>query len=136
MIGTTVGVGIALRRCLMRALVTKRYVAPHFVKRQHRDFARHWPHYCALLDHCWLYLASHGTVQLLAESTAAADRSIVAAGSSPASPLHANLTVHLPDAYDAFLATRYFGFVCVSVCMSVCLCQHVCILSIVTQSQL
>lgn len=104
MIGTTVGVGIALRRCLMRALVTKRYVAPRFVKRQHRDFARYWQRYCSAVDRCWLYHASHGQVRLVAETRGTALD--VADVDSPDALPPANVSVLLPDLFDSFVAVK------------------------------
>lgn len=94
MLGLTVDAGIAIRRCLLRALSTKRYVPPRVLKAHHRDFSRNWPAYCNAVDACFLFQSSRTRVpQLVAQSERGP----------------AQLVVHLPLAYDAFAAKRFIN---------------------------
>jgi predicted ABC-type ATPase len=91
MIGLTVDAGIAIRRCLLRALSTKRYVPPRVLLTHHRDFSRNWPDYCNAVDACYLFQSSRSrVVQLIAESALST----------------LTRAIHLPAAYDAFAAKR------------------------------
>jgi predicted ABC-type ATPase len=92
MIGITVDTGIAIRRCLLRALASKRYVQPRTLKQHHRDFSRNWPAYCNRVDRCWLFQSTRGRVaQLVAQSNKA----------------NRTRTVYTPVALDAFAAKRF-----------------------------
>jgi predicted ABC-type ATPase len=92
MIGITVDTGIAIRRCLLRALASKRYVRPRTLKQHHRDFSRNWPAYCNRVDRCWLFQSTRGRVaQLVAQSN----------------NTNRTRTVYTPVALDAFAAKRF-----------------------------
>ena len=88
----TAETGVALRRCLLRALATKRYVPPRVLKAQHRDFSAHFPRYCALVDECRLY-----------ESTKGRRLRLIASGSR----VNETINVRAPQRFDAFAAKRF-----------------------------